>query len=144
MKHSGSRGLVEVPASLVRLTADLLAETRAALRGAPPEKVGTGFSVRRRDHSGHRVRKSALPRLRPSEPVSHAELCVIAGQARALLAAFIAARGLDKPSAAPNPRIDMIRAKLERLIDSKIEEGVERRMAEAKSAGVGAEISPSR
>ena len=138
LKQSGPRGLAEASPSLVRLTADLLTETRAALRGAPPEKVVTGFSVRRRGHSGYRARKSVLPRLCPEHPVSHAELCVVAGQARALLAAFISAKGLDTPPAAPDPRMDMLRAKLVKRLARQ-----HRAVAENTAAAERAETSPS-
>ena len=114
IKQSGPRGLAEASPSLVRLTAGLLDETRAHLPGA--------------------VRKRNLPRIAAKDPVSHAELCVIAGQARAALAAFVAARGLDKPPAAPDPRIDALRAKLVARIAQLVDEREAARAAEEAAA----------
>ena len=111
IKQSGSRGLAEAPASLVRLSADLFAETRAHLPGS--------------------VRKRRLPRIHANSAVSLAELSVIAGQARAALAAYISARGLDRPSAAPDPRIDTMRKKLAARLEVIIAERVAERVAKA-------------
>ena len=60
--------------------------------------------------------------LSPAGPASHAELFVIAGQARALLAAHVSMRGLDKQQAAPNPRMDLLRDKLASRITQIVDE----------------------
>lgn len=76
-RQAGSKGLAEAPVSAVKLVRDLLSETRACL----PDTQ----------------RKKALPRLSLNHPASYAELHLIAGQARAHLAAYMAARKLDNP-----------------------------------------------
>jgi hypothetical protein len=133
---AGPRGLAEAPPPLVRLVRDLVEETRALLpaSAAPEAKAGTGFASRRRDR--RKRRSSALPRLRPDRPVSHAELSVIAGQARATLAAFVSAKGLDKPPARKNPQVETLRKKLAARIDELFGPEAEKRLAEARRLDV--------
>jgi hypothetical protein len=130
MKQAGARGLAEAPEALVLMVRALVAETRALLDapgegdGRPAGRRGWGTAqVRRVRARPGRTPDASLLDL-PAPPrrqkgmthraasVSFAELAVIAGQARAVLAAHVAARGLDRPQAAPNPKIDELRARL--------------------------------